>query len=87
MDRKGTNELISGEKPFIAILSNLRCLFTRLLVEVRNLIFNRSAVNVKKGNSFICFNLSKMLTFTLTVRCGCSYWGGYIHGRVVSRLL
>ena len=31
MGRKGTNELISGEKPFIAILSNLKCLFTRLL--------------------------------------------------------
>ena len=31
VDRKGTNELISGEKPFIAILSNLKCLFTRLL--------------------------------------------------------
>ena len=30
MDIKGTNELISGEKPSIAILSNLRCLFTRL---------------------------------------------------------
>ena len=30
MGRKGTNELISGEKPFIAILSNLKCLFTRL---------------------------------------------------------
>ena len=30
VDRKGTNELISGEKPFIAILSNLKCLFTRL---------------------------------------------------------
>ena len=29
--RKGTNELISGEKPFIAILSNLKCLFTRLV--------------------------------------------------------
>ena len=27
MGRKGTNELISGEKPFIAILSNLKCLF------------------------------------------------------------
>ena len=32
MGRKGTNELISGEKPFIAILSNLKCLFTRLIV-------------------------------------------------------
>ena len=30
MNRNGTNELISGDKPFIAILSNLRCLFTRL---------------------------------------------------------
>ena len=30
VDRKGTHELISGEKPFIAILSNLKCLFTRL---------------------------------------------------------
>ena len=30
VDRKGTNELISCEKPFIAILSNLKCLFTRL---------------------------------------------------------
>ena len=27
MDRKGTNELISGEKSFIAILSNLRVYF------------------------------------------------------------
>ena len=57
------------------------------LVEVRNLIFNRSAVNVKNGNSFIFFNRSKMLTFNLTVRCGCSYWGGYIHGSEDSRLL
>ena len=31
VDRKGTHELISGEKPFIAILSNLKCLFTRLI--------------------------------------------------------
>ena len=53
---------------------------------VRNLIFNRSAVNVKNGNSFIFFNRSKMLTFNLTVRCGCSYWGGYIHGSEDSRL-
>ena len=30
VDKYGTNELISGEKPFIAILSNLGCLFTRL---------------------------------------------------------
>ena len=30
VNRNGTNELISGDKPFIAILSNLRCLFTRL---------------------------------------------------------
>ena len=30
VDIKGTNELISGEKPFFAIVSNLRCLFTRL---------------------------------------------------------
>ena len=34
MGRKGTNELISGEKPFIAILSNLKCLFTRLEARV-----------------------------------------------------
>ena len=27
MDRKGTNELISGEKPFIAIVSSLRVYF------------------------------------------------------------
>ena len=27
MDRKGTNELISGEKSFIAMLSNLRVYF------------------------------------------------------------
>ena len=27
MDRKGTNELISGEKSFIAILPNLRVYF------------------------------------------------------------
>ena len=27
VDRKGTNELISGEKPFFAILSNLRVYF------------------------------------------------------------
>ena len=27
MDRKGTNELISGEKAFIAIVSNLRVYF------------------------------------------------------------
>ena len=52
-----------------------------------NLIFNRSAVNVKNGNSFIFFTRSKMLTFNLTVRCGCSYWGGYIHGREDSRFL
>ena len=32
VDRKGTHELISGEKPFIAILSNLKCLFTRLII-------------------------------------------------------
>ena len=32
MGRKGTNELISGEKPFIAILSNLKCLFSRLYI-------------------------------------------------------
>ena len=51
----------------------------KYLMEVRNLIFNRSTVNVKKGYSFICFNLSKIFTF-LTVRCGCSYCGGYIHG-------
>ena len=45
-----------------------------------NLIFNRPAVNVKKVKYFICFNLSKMLTFNLTVMCGSRYWGGYIHG-------
>ena len=33
VDRKGTHELISGEKPFIAILSNLKCLFTRLYIQ------------------------------------------------------
>ena len=37
MNRNGTNELISGDKPFIAILSNLRCLFTRLEPETFNL--------------------------------------------------
>ena len=51
-------------------------------MEVRNLI---SAVNVKNGRIF--FNHSKMLTFNLTVRCGCSYWEGYIHGSEDSRLL
>ena len=55
-------------------------------MEVRNLIFNRSTVNVKKGNSFICFNLSKIFTF-LTVMCGCSYWGCYIHSTEASRFL
>ena len=40
MDIKGTNELISGEKPSIAILSNLRCLFTRLISITTTYNFN-----------------------------------------------
>ena len=31
VDKYGTNELISGEKPFTVILSNLGCLYIRLI--------------------------------------------------------
>ena len=35
MDRKGTNELISGEKPFFAIFSNLSVLFRRSFTRLK----------------------------------------------------
>ena len=48
--RKGTNELISGEKPFIAILSNLKCLFTRLYVKPQHWVYEAKMV----GQNSIC---------------------------------
>ena len=37
-DTNGTNELISGEKPLTAILSNLGCLFARLRAQMETLL-------------------------------------------------
>ena len=48
MDRKGTNELISGEKPFIAILSNLCVYFVVRLPDYKS--FNR----LKKPDIISC---------------------------------
>ena len=41
MDRKGTNELISGEKSFIAILSNLRVYFVVRLPDYKVVTMHR----------------------------------------------
>ena len=45
MDRKGTNELISGEKSFIAILSNLRVYFVVRLPDYNQIIQNELMSN------------------------------------------
>ena len=52
MDRKGTNELISGEKSFIAILSNLRVYFVVRLPDyiVYRLIACSCIIIIRKSN-------------------------------------
>ena len=51
MDRKGTNELISGEKSFIAILSNLRVYF---VVRLPDYMANSVRVDPALRTLFVC---------------------------------
>ena len=51
VDRKGTNELISGEKPFIAIVSNLRVYF---VVRLPDYTCNRIDVSCKSKHGLSC---------------------------------
>ena len=74
MDRKGTNELISGEKSFIAILSNLRVYFVVRLPDYEELsaktllkLVRSAAIRVQNPCPqylfhFYCFRLTR-LTF------------------------
>ena len=71
MNKYGTNELISGEKPFFVILSNLGCLFIRLIVDSKSWVnktsYDNQEITLTNIEHKLMGNLSRIFTYLFIV--------------------